>query len=184
MSSTEGGEKALVLSASDTGNFQDVLSWLSNTVETCKGFARARGGVTDTGICAECTVQVRLPTGATTAGGFMRGDQLRHVRDFAACYFTEDRFALLCCLTTTHVPDGLGPSRRASAVKVVLPDTRPELHEALLDVTLEELGMCPRAVVIASVLSAQEREQRLATQFVREEAAQQHKVAQVRVQKK
>jgi hypothetical protein len=44
--------------------------------------------------------------------------------------------------------------------------------------------MCPRAVVIASVLSAQEREQRLATQFVREEAAQQHKVAQVRVQKK
>ncbi len=73
---------------------------------------------------------------------------------------------------------------RANAVKVVLPDARPELPEALLDVTLEELGMCPRAVVIASVLSAQEREQRLATQFVREEAAQQYKVAQVRVQKK
>jgi hypothetical protein len=73
---------------------------------------------------------------------------------------------------------------RAGAVKVVLPDARPELPEALLDCTLEELGMYPRAVVMASVLSAQEREQRLATQFVREEAAHQFKVAQVRVQKK
>ncbi len=102
MTSTESGEKSLVLAASGIGGgFQDVLTWLSNTVETCKVFARVRVGVEDAGICAECAVQVRLPTGATVAGGFMRGDRLRHVRDFAACYFTEDRHALLCHMCFT-----------------------------------------------------------------------------------
>lgn len=46
----------------------------------------------------------------------------------------------------------------ASAVRLVLPDSRVEVTESLLDCTLEELGLVPRAVVFASVHSEMQRE--------------------------
>lgn len=47
---------------------------------------------------------------------------------------------------------------RTNAVRLVLPDSRVEVTEALLDCTLEELQLCPRAVVFASVHSEAQRE--------------------------
>ena len=46
-------------------------------------------------------------------------------------------------------------------MKLLLPETRTEVDEEQLDRTLEELGMCPRAVVIASVYSEGDRERLL-----------------------
>lgn len=63
--------------------------WLANTTATCVEMAGAHG--TGDKPCCECIIQVRLPTGATVSGGFMRGDSLQDVRDFACCYFSEDR---------------------------------------------------------------------------------------------
>lgn len=76
----EGGEVHLT----------DALLWLRSTVDTCKRFAKAKSAL-DGDICADCVVQVRLPTGTTVSGGFMRGDLLQDVRDFAACYFNSIR---------------------------------------------------------------------------------------------
>ena len=81
------------------GNLQIALHWLENTVVTCKAFARSKvppasaplAEDDDRVICADCTISVRLPTGASVLGGFMRGDRLSDVRSFAACQFTDDR---------------------------------------------------------------------------------------------
>lgn len=43
-------------------------------------------------------------------------------------------------------------------MRLVLPESRVEVTEALLDCTLEELGLCPRAVVFASIYSEAERD--------------------------
>ncbi len=51
-------------------------------------------------------------------------------------------------------------------MKLVLPETRAEVREEQLAMTLEELGMCPRAVVIASVYSEEDRLRLLSNRHV------------------
>jgi len=63
------------------------LQWLENTILTCRTCA-----TTSRPVCAECTIIVRLPTGASVSGGFMRGDKLHHIRSYACCYFTSQRY--------------------------------------------------------------------------------------------
>jgi hypothetical protein len=72
---------------------------------------------------------------------------------------------------------------RASAVKVGLPESRNELTDAALDCTLEELGMCPRAVVFASVYSPEEQEALLDRNYIRKVAEDRYKVAKVQKEK-
>lgn len=55
---------------------------------------------------------------------------------------------------------------RESSVKLVLPEPRAEVEEEQLDRTLEDLGMCPRAVVIASIYSEQDRARLLSRKHV------------------
>jgi hypothetical protein len=68
-------------------------------------------------------------------------------------------------------------------VKVVLPESRNELSDAAQHCTLEELGMCPRAVVFASVYSAEEQEALLDRNYIRKVAEDRYKVAKVQKEK-
>lgn len=72
------------------------VQWLTNTVSTCKSCAASSLTASGSTICAECTIVVRLPTGASVSGGFMRGDKLHHIRSYACCYFTSQRFVFDC----------------------------------------------------------------------------------------
>lgn len=65
------------------------VQWLKNTISTCRVCAAS---CTTRPICAECTIVIRLPTGASVSGGFMRGDKLHHVRSYACCFFTSQRY--------------------------------------------------------------------------------------------
>lgn len=67
------------------------LQWLENTISTCRSCATSSTTGTSRSGCAECTIIVRLPTGASVSGGFMRGDKLHHIRSYACCYFTSQR---------------------------------------------------------------------------------------------
>lgn len=55
---------------------------------------------------------------------------------------------------------------RAHSVKLVLPETRIEVGQEQLEMTLEDMGMCPRAVVIASIYSEDDRQRLLASRHV------------------
>lgn len=94
----ESGGKILKFAenALDVDAHQPLLSaveWLKNTVSSCVDLHASKVAVTDDDApCCECVIQLRLPTGATASGGFMRGDTLQDVRDFAACYFHPDRY--------------------------------------------------------------------------------------------
>lgn len=70
------------------------VKWLTNTISTCRlcSYSVARAGKDS---CSECTIVIRLPTGASVSGGFMRGDKLYHVRSFACCYFIKERYVVL-----------------------------------------------------------------------------------------
>ena len=84
--SSDTGEKFLSGDLVKVESIEVALSWLDNTVKTCKSFC-----LSDQRQCAECIVQVRLPTGNSVNGGFLRSETLRDVRDFAACYFISER---------------------------------------------------------------------------------------------
>ena len=64
------------------------LQWLRNTVTSCLDL---HGSKQADSACCECVLQLRLPTGVSVYGGFMRGDTLHDVSDYAACYFRADR---------------------------------------------------------------------------------------------
>ena len=69
-------------------------------------------------------------------------------------------------------------------MKVSLPDVSVSVGEQCLSSSLEELSLYPRAVVLASVFSAEEREARLARRHMRENAVQQEKIKIVTSHKK
>ena len=58
------------------------------------------------------------------------------------------------------------------------------MTEALLDCTLEELGLCPRAVVFASIYSETEREALLSQKHDEQHLAQTGQKVQVKTEKK
>lgn len=66
----------------------------------------------------------------------------------------------------------------------MLPDAQSLQSEALWDCTLEELGMCPRAVVFASIYSAHEREALLERNSSRETEKTVAQVAKVQSEKR
>ena len=41
--------------------------------------------------CAECTIQLRLPTGLSVTGGFASTDPVSAVLSFACCFFRSDK---------------------------------------------------------------------------------------------
>lgn len=92
------GDKVLQIQG-DTSALDDALLWLHSTCDTYRKFLDVKGsGLEDS--CADTEVQIRLPTGSSVLGGFMKGDRLRDVRSFAACYFTDERYGGNCVCDT------------------------------------------------------------------------------------
>jgi hypothetical protein len=90
----ESGTKVLVLPVkeNDTISMQNSLEWLKVTSKSCCDIRNNKlNNFANDDVCCECTIQIRLPTGATVCGGFMRGDTLQDVLNYAACYFQADR---------------------------------------------------------------------------------------------
>lgn len=80
-----GAENAII------DNLSAGQSWLRNTLSTCQLCASSGMIASGGDVCAECVIVIRLPTGASVTGGFMRGDKLDHVRSFACCHFVNER---------------------------------------------------------------------------------------------
>mmetsp|Transcript_1646 Transcript_1646/g.3853 ORF Transcript_1646/g.3853 Transcript_1646/m.3853 type:complete len:241 (+) Transcript_1646:47-769(+) len=128
----EQGIKVLTLDESTTADMlRESTSWLDGTVATCEVYANAKVGL-GAAVCADCTIQVRLPTGNIVFGGFMRGDTLDDVRRYAGCYF------LLA---------------RSADVQLSLPDAPAALAGEQLQQELGQTNLGARAVVFASLLS-------------------------------
>lgn len=70
------------------------LIWLENTVTACREFAKLKSvNPSDVEVaCAECIIQVKLPTGQCVFGGFMRGDTLKDALNYTCCYFQKERY--------------------------------------------------------------------------------------------
>jgi hypothetical protein len=63
------------------------LEWLENTIKTCEGFSKLNLGR----MCCQCLVNIKLPTGTTICGGFLAGDTLRDVLNFAKSCFVREK---------------------------------------------------------------------------------------------
>lgn len=69
------------------------LDWLNKNIDVCLEMSAARGASSDE-VCAECVVQLLLPTAAAVCGGFMCTDVMRSVLSFAKCHFTGERYPI------------------------------------------------------------------------------------------
>ena len=88
------GEKHLELEWDKQGKDIDTLKlgkdWLVSTCDAYKTF-HTNAGREDDELLAECTIQLRMPTGQTITGGFMQSDSLAQVHKFAQSYFVKAR---------------------------------------------------------------------------------------------
>lgn len=135
-----------VLSAVTRHHLEQALQWLSANVQICLEYSRiqqpsnassAYASALSERPCAECIIQIKLPlsVGTSIAGGFGRTEKLSDVVRFAKCFFTDERAESLLL-------------RRAQDASVV--DTSS-------DVSLVEAGLFPRAVLLATTQSDEER---------------------------
>lgn len=150
ISITKDGEKYLSLYENNGGNvdntinikkIEDGVIWLNETVETCllmsnitansKNLAQSKNVITP---CAECIIQIRLSTGQSVIGGFMREDKVIDVLSFAQTFFKADR-----------------------ANEVVLRHTHNSTEINSFDVTLDKASLFPRAILIATTQSKEIR---------------------------
>lgn len=131
------GNKVLRLSSDEV--LSSGIEWLRNTSNVCIDFASSKADTVLTR-CCECEIQLRLPTGSSVSGGFMSGDTLQDVKDFALCYFQE-------C--------------RSAQVQLKTPPSNRSVSEDELQLTLKQLDLCPRAVVLVTALSDEEHIQSL-----------------------
>jgi len=79
----------------DIEDLRESMVWLETTVQDCLNLRVSRISksveLSDNDPCAECLVQIRLPTGSTVTGGFMGNDLLLDIKSFARSFFTELR---------------------------------------------------------------------------------------------
>jgi hypothetical protein len=115
---------------------RESASWLDSTIATCEVYASASASA-GAAVCADCTIQVRLPTGSIVFGGFMRGDTLEAVRRYAGCYFSL---------------------AKSAGVQLRLPDVPGTLGEKQLQQELGQTDLGSRAVVFASLLSEEDKD--------------------------
>jgi len=73
---------------------------------------------------------------------------------------------------------------RADDVGLALPESSLEVSGSLLECTLEELGLFPRAVVFATVRSETQREELLSQKHQEQLYAQESRTASVKKEKK
>lgn len=89
---SETNHNASFLQDVNISSLNDSIEWLENTISTCKVCQTTQLNIIEnTTVCAECTIQIKLPNGSIIQGGFLKSDKMNDVRSFAACYFVDDR---------------------------------------------------------------------------------------------
>ena len=137
---------AEMLSAVTRHHLSQAVQWLNENVQICLEYSRiqqttsssaAYSAALSTRPCAECIIQIKLPlsAGMSVAGGFGRTEKLSDVVRFARCFFIEDRSDSLLL-------------RRAQDASVI---------DTSLDVSLIEAGLFPRAMLLATTQSDEDR---------------------------
>ena len=166
MAVNDGGEKVMRLPESvEVASLQLALSWLNDNVATCLQYAAARSfpsssfaavsaAAAKASPCAECTIQIKLPTGTSAAGGFARNEPVSAVLDFAKTFFALERTGGSVLLRAAHdasVLCGEGGGEGGGEG-----EWEGE-GEGGGERTLEQAGLFPRALVICSTQSDDER---------------------------
>lgn len=150
-SRTIDDKKVLQLDVKEDGvdviEVEEAIAWLNTTVDTCLRMTERSSTTQSTDCCAECIIHLRLPTGATVAGGFMKNDMLSSVLSFACCFFQHDR-AEDIRLRQTH-----------KATEVISGEE--------LETTLEKFGLYPRATLAVSMLTQDARKSTMNCTFVK-----------------
>eukprot|EP01035_Chromulina_nebulosa_P039032 gene39032-52736_t len=86
-------KKSKLLSKEDKSELEDCLEWLSSTVQDCVELWKIKQSrnlqLTEEESCAECIIQIKLPTGISVSGGFMGNDLFLDVKNFAKSFFNE-----------------------------------------------------------------------------------------------
>lgn len=89
-------KKSKLISNEDKKELEDCLEWLSSTIQDCNELWKIRKlrnpRLTQEESCAECIIQIKLPTGINVSGGFMGNDLFLDVKNFAKGFFSEQRF--------------------------------------------------------------------------------------------
>jgi hypothetical protein len=159
MGVNDGGEKVLHLPESvEIASLQLALSWLNDNVATCLQYAAARSfpsssfaavsaAAAKASPCAECTIQIKLPTGASVAGGFARTEPVSAVLDFAKTFFALERTGGSVLLRAAHDASVLCGGGGGEGMD----------DGADGAVTVEQAGLFPRALLICSTQSDDER---------------------------
>ena len=84
----QNGEKVLHLIDFTVEQLKISMNWLKETIGVCLEMKQSRNIAFDAP-CAECQIQIRLPTSVVVSGGFMRTDLVLDVLSYARCYFQE-----------------------------------------------------------------------------------------------
>jgi len=66
--------------------------WLADTISTCNSIVTKTDCPKLAETCADCIINIKLPTGATVCGGFLKEDKLLDVLTYACSYFDKDRW--------------------------------------------------------------------------------------------
>jgi len=129
---------------------QTAMKWLNNTILTCKNAWQLK--ITNEEVivdkkmskdvedipCCECVISIRLPIGTTVLGGFMKGDKLLDIRNYARSYFTMEKM---------------------EEVQICQPhDSRAIIDEKELAMTLNDAELYPRAMIIATCFTKEVRQ--------------------------
>eukprot|EP01041_Mallomonas_annulata_P003362 gene3362-6656_t len=93
-STNASDQKILVLEMDEVIDIEplvdNAITWLNDVVKSCYEMVTVSGRtLTDT--CAQCIIQLRLPTGQSVQGGFLLDDILLDVLNFGKCFFIESR---------------------------------------------------------------------------------------------
>ena len=99
-------KKSKLVSKEDKKELEDCLEWLSSTVQDCVELWKIKKSrnlrLTEDDSCAECVIQIKLPTGISVSGGFMGNDLFLDVKNFAKAFFNEQRSYNYSCWICTN----------------------------------------------------------------------------------
>lgn len=83
------------LSDREIVDLRESLEWMNSTISDCMTLWNMRKSlnpkISEEDPCAECILQIKLPTGTSVSGGFLSTDKLLDVQLFAKAFFNPER---------------------------------------------------------------------------------------------
>ena len=80
-------------------NFLSIIKqWLNDTLSNCEVQTKNNNES-----CADCVLNIKLPTGTSVYGGFMKHEKLIDVLSYASCYLKLQKLVLYKTSTTLPI---------------------------------------------------------------------------------